>query len=100
MSGKRLEDKVAWVTGSSRGMGRVIADHLADLGSKVAVHDTSLTSTRTFNETESLNAVAKVIAAAHESEVLPGLGRSDQCSYGPSRPLTKFARSSARSIFW
>ena len=58
MSEKRLEEKVAWVTGSSRGIGRVIADHLADLGAKVAVHGTSFTSTRAFNEAESLDAVA------------------------------------------
>ncbi len=70
MSEKRLEDKVAWVTGSSRGIGRVIADHLADLGAKVAVHGTSPTSTRAFNEAESLDAVAQAIAAAHGSVVL------------------------------
>jgi 3-oxoacyl-[acyl-carrier protein] reductase len=37
---KRLSGQVAWVTGSSRGIGRVIADHLASLGAKVAVHGT------------------------------------------------------------
>ena len=74
MSEKRLEDKVAWVTGSSRGIGRVIADHLADLGAKVAVHGTSPTSTRAFHEAESLDAVAQAIAAAHGSVVLPVWG--------------------------
>ncbi|MBA7546713.1 3-oxoacyl-[acyl-carrier-protein] reductase FabG [subsurface metagenome] len=74
MSEKRLEDKVAWVTGSSRGIGRVIADHLADLGAKVAVHGTSPTSTRAFNEAESLDAVAQVIATAHGGLVLPVWG--------------------------
>ena len=70
MSEKRLGDKVAWVTGSSRGIGRVIADHLAELGAKVAVHGTSPTSTRAFNEADSLEAVAQAIAAAHGSAVL------------------------------
>ena len=74
MSEKRLEDKVAWVTGSSRGIGRVIADHLADLGAKLAIHGTNPTSTRAFNEAESLDAVARVIATAHRSEVLPVWG--------------------------
>ena len=74
MSEKRLKDKVAWVTGSSRGIGRVIADHLADLGAKVAVHGTSPTSTRAFNEADSLEAVAQAIAAAHGSTVLPVWG--------------------------
>ena len=74
MSERRLEDKVAWVTGSSRGIGRVVADHLAGLGAKVAVHGTSPTSTRAFNEADSLEAVAQTIAAAHGSAVLPVWG--------------------------
>ena len=64
MSEKKLENKVAWVTGSSRGIGRVIAGHLASLGAKVAVHGTSPTSTRAFNEADSLEA-AVASAAAH-----------------------------------
>jgi len=34
----RLDGKVAWVTGSSRGLGRVIAEQLAAAGAKVAVN--------------------------------------------------------------
>ena len=49
-----LNDKVAWVTGSSRGIGRVVADHLASLGARVVVHGTSPTSTRAFDEADSL----------------------------------------------
>lgn len=70
----RLEGKVAWVTGSSRGIGRVVADHLAGLGAKVAIHGTSPTSTRAFGEAESLDAVAQTIAAAHGAEILPVWG--------------------------
>ena len=62
MEKKRLAGKVAWVTGSSRGIGRVIAAHLADLGASVAVHGTSPTSTRAFDEADSLEAVAQQIA--------------------------------------
>jgi 3-oxoacyl-[acyl-carrier protein] reductase len=71
---KRLEGKVAWVTGSSRGIGREIADHMASLGARVAVHGTSPTSTRAFGEADSLEAVAKAIADAHDAEVLPVWG--------------------------
>lgn len=71
---KRLSGKVAWVTGSSRGIGRVIANHLAYLGAKVAVHGTSLTSTRAFNEADSLEAVAQTITEAHQEKALPVWG--------------------------
>ena len=67
---KRLEGKVAWVTGSSRGIGRVVADHLASLGAKVAVHGTTATSTRAFNEADSLEAVASAIAETNDADVL------------------------------
>ena len=66
----RLENKVAWVTGSSRGIGRVVAEHLAKLGAKVAVHGTTPTSTRQLGEAESLDAVAMEIATAHGTDVL------------------------------
>ena len=70
MSAKRLAGKVAWVTGSSRGIGRVVADHLASLGARVVVHGTTPTSTRQLDEAESLDAVAAEIAGAHGAEVL------------------------------
>ena len=56
-----LEGKTAWVTGSSRGLGRVIATHLAGLGASVAVHGTSPLSARAFDEAESLQAVVDEI---------------------------------------
>jgi len=67
---KRLENKVAWVTGSSRGIGRVVASHLASLGADVVVHGTTPTSTRQLNEADSLAAVAAEIAAEHDANVL------------------------------
>ena len=70
MSEKRLENKVAWITGSSRGIGRVVAAHLAGLGARVVIHGTSPYSTRAFNEADSLEAVAQAITAEHGGEVL------------------------------
>ena len=69
-----LAGKVVWVTGSSRGIGRVIATHMASLGANVAVHGTTPLSTRAFNEAESLEAVAKMIAAEQGVDVLPVYG--------------------------
>ena len=74
MSEQSLEGKVAWVTGSSRGIGRVIASHLASLGAAVVVHGTSPYSTRAFDEAESLEAVADTISQAHHVEALPVWG--------------------------
>ncbi len=70
MADRHLQGKVAWVTGSSRGIGRVIASHLAGLGAQVVVHGTSPTSTRAFGEADSLQAVADAIAAEQGTEVL------------------------------
>jgi 3-oxoacyl-[acyl-carrier protein] reductase len=66
-----LTGKNAWVTGSSRGIGKAIASHLASLGASVAVHGTTPTSARAFNEGESLEAVAAGIAAENNVATLP-----------------------------
>lgn len=71
---RELEGKTAWVTGSSRGIGRVVASHLASLGARVAVHGTSPHSTRAFGEADSLEAVARAISEEHSTEVLPVCG--------------------------
>jgi len=74
MSENPLQGKTAWVTGSSRGIGRVVAEHLASLGARVAVHGTGPFSTRAFDEADSLQAVADAIAQATGAEVLPVWG--------------------------
>ena len=71
---RSLEGKSAWVTGSSRGIGRVIATELGSLGASVVVQGTTPTSTRAFDEADSLEAVAQEIAETHGCEVLPVWG--------------------------
>lgn len=68
---RTLSGRIAWITGSSRGLGRVIASHLAELGADVAVHGTTSTSSRSFGEADSLTAVAEEIAQAHGVRALP-----------------------------
>ena len=65
----RLAGRVAWVTGSSRGIGRVVAGHLASQGARVAIHGTTPTSTRAFGEADSLQAVAAEMAEGVPGEV-------------------------------
>ena len=67
---RSLDGKIAWVTGSSRGIGREIALHLASLGAKVAVHGTGPNTTRAFGEADSLQAVADSIAEQTGSPTL------------------------------
>ena len=70
MTEKRLQGKVAWITGSSRGIGRVVAGHLANLGAQVAIHGTTPTSTRAFKEADSLDQVAEEIAIEKNVQIL------------------------------
>jgi NAD(P)-dependent dehydrogenase (short-subunit alcohol dehydrogenase family) len=58
-----LTGSVALITGSGRGLGRTIADHLAALGADVAVHDISEEAPAQYNESKSLTAVAEALAA-------------------------------------
>jgi 3-oxoacyl-[acyl-carrier protein] reductase len=70
----RLDDKVAWVTGSSRGIGRAISDYLASIGAAVVVHGSTPHSPRAFNEADSLASVAEAIATGHGVETLAVYG--------------------------
>jgi 3-oxoacyl-[acyl-carrier protein] reductase len=63
--------QTAFVTGSSRGIGRVIATHLASLGASVAIQGTTPTSARAFGEGESLEAVARAMGAETGSTIVP-----------------------------
>jgi 3-oxoacyl-[acyl-carrier protein] reductase len=65
-----LRGRVAWVTGSSRGLGRAIAAHLASLGATIAVHGTTPTSSQAFDEADSLAAVADAISSEHGARTL------------------------------
>jgi 3-oxoacyl-[acyl-carrier protein] reductase len=55
-------------------MGRVIAAHLASLSATVIVHGTTPSSTRAFNEAESLQAVAQAISSESGVKVLAVYG--------------------------
>jgi 3-oxoacyl-[acyl-carrier protein] reductase len=69
-----LGGQVAWVTGSSRGLGRVMATHLCRLGAKVAVHGTRPDSPKSFGEGESMDQVARDVAAEAGGVSMPVWG--------------------------
>src|SRR5947199_1533031 len=71
---KPLAGQVAWITGSSRGLGRVLATHLCRLGAAVAVHGTRPDSPRSFGEGESMEQVARDVAAEAGGVTLPVWG--------------------------
>lgn len=58
---KELSGKIALVTGSGRGLGRTIAERLAELGADVVVHDIDWTSAAKFGEAANLGEVAEQI---------------------------------------
>src|SRR5256885_3694885 len=56
---KELSGRTAFVTGSGRGIGRAIAERLAELGADVAIHDIDWKSPAKYGEAPDLGAVAK-----------------------------------------
>jgi len=60
---RELEGKIAFVTGSGRGLGYAIAHRLAELGAHVALHDLSWDAPAKYNEAANLGEVAKTIAS-------------------------------------
>ncbi len=70
MNSKPLGGHSALITGSSRGLGRVMAEELCKQGARVAVHGTGENSPKTFGEGESMQQVADDIAEAGNGETM------------------------------
>ena len=71
MTDKRpLAGQVAWITGSSRGLGRSMAEELFRLGANVAVHGTRPDSPKTLGEGESMEQVAADVASGRGGETI------------------------------
>ena len=60
---RELAGKIAFVSGSGRGLGNTMARRLAELGADVAVHDLNPTETAKYGEASNLSDVVKSIEA-------------------------------------
>jgi NAD(P)-dependent dehydrogenase (short-subunit alcohol dehydrogenase family) len=58
---QELAGKVAFVTGSGRGLGSFMAKRLAELGAHVAVHDLSASETAKYGESSTLDEMVQAI---------------------------------------
>ena len=74
LSDKPLAGHVAWVTGSSRGLGRLMATQLCRMGAMVAVHGTRPDSPKSFGEGESMEQVAQDVATEASGTAMPVWG--------------------------
>jgi len=69
-----LTGQVAWITGSSRGLGRVMAEELCRRGAKVAVHGTRPDSPTTFGEGGTMQELADELAKETSADTLATWG--------------------------
>ena len=70
---KELAGKVAFVTGSGRGLGQVMAERIAAMGADIVVHDLTWTAPATFGENADLGTVvAKIEALGVRSMAVTG----------------------------
>ena len=66
-----LKGKIAWVTGSSRGIGRTIAEFLAECGADVAIHGRSDARLVQYGEGTTLEDAANRLSARFGIRALP-----------------------------
>jgi NAD(P)-dependent dehydrogenase (short-subunit alcohol dehydrogenase family) len=59
---EELAGKIAFVTGSGRGLGRIMAERLAELGADLAIHDLDPKAPAKYGEAPDLDTVVKQLA--------------------------------------
>ncbi|MDR2788326.1 MAG: SDR family oxidoreductase [Candidatus Accumulibacter sp.] len=79
MGNRHLEGRTAWITGSSRGIGRAIAAHLASRGARVVLHGSSVTAPRIAG-VPALPDTVREIRSAHGVDAIDVYGDLSQAS--------------------
>ena len=69
-----IENKVVWITGSSRGIGKAIAEQFALKGAKVIIHGSRLDSAKVFGEGEDLRASAEALMKTYQTPCMAVTG--------------------------
>ena len=80
---RELGGKTAFVTGSGRGLGRVMAERLAELGADVAIHDIDGTAPAKYGEFDDLGEVAERIGAPRHARSSPSPATSATATRWP-----------------
>ncbi|MDR3222087.1 MAG: SDR family NAD(P)-dependent oxidoreductase, partial [Candidatus Accumulibacter sp.] len=80
MESRHLEGRTAWITGSSRGIGREIAAQLARCGARIVLHGSSAKAPKIAGVEQSLPEIADEIRAAHGVDVMHVYGDLSQAA--------------------
>src|SRR5262245_36225706 len=101
LSADLLDGQVAWVTGSSRGLGRVMATELCRLGANVAVHGTRFDSPKSFGEGQTMEQVACDIErdAAHVAAEGPAT-EAEARGVTPTEPTLRHVSHGKTMAVW
>src|SRR5690349_19970232 len=92
MTDRPLAGRIAFVTGSGRGLGRAMADKLAALGADVAIHDRDAGEPGRYGEAGGIDDVAREIGR-HGGRVATVLG-----NFGDPEAVAGMARTIASEL--
>ena len=95
MTERPLAGRIAFVTGSGRGLGRAMADKLAELGADLAIHDRDAEQPAKYGEASGLDEVAREIGR-HGGRVTSVLGNGKCEALQLHRPTPNTTRPLVR----
>lgn len=91
-----IENQVVWITGSSRGIGKAIAEHFASRKARVVIHASRVDSAKIFGEGESLVTSAEELERQHQTPCIAVTG--DLTDYDAVRGIVSEIRTKMGQI--